>query len=186
MFGKLCKNIIKQVEKIFIFDIITLYPFLGITIGVKTMRKFGKIIALVAVLAVAMTAFVSCSCAGEKKEEFVVDTTPVDYKTPKITVGFNDSEAMQNLITGVQNGDYNNEAVQITGTSEYRGSHCSILASGENGSSVGIAYEVVDGVFPDDYPENGAKVTIVGAVRKTSASDAHTIFVPKDKVTIEK
>ncbi len=151
------------------------------------MKKFGKVIALAVVMAVALTAFVSCGCgSNDSSAEFERDTTPVDLNKPQAVIEINDYDGMQDFMTAFSKGDYDNSAVKITGISEHRGTSCSILQKTENGSSLGVSYEIENGKFPDDYPENGAKVTLTGAIRVTNALGYRAIVVPKDKIVIEK
>lgn len=151
-----------------------------------------KAAALLTVAALVITAFAACSCRpnNEKKKYIVKDfhseVENADYNNPEVDVTIGDFKSMNDFIDGFQTGEYDGKVIKITGVNRHYGNTCSIVQQKDNGSSIGVTWEVLDGTFPDDYPENEQKITISGVVEVTTEEGYRAIEVLKDNIIIEK
>ena len=156
------------------------------------MKKLFRTAAILTAAALVITLFAACSCRPENsKKKYVVkdfhsEVQNADYANPEVSVEINDFNTMSDFMKGFTNGEYDGEVIKITGINKHRGNTCSIVQQKDNGSSLGVTWEILDGTFPDDYPEAEAKITISGVVEVTREDGARAIEVLKSNVIIEK
>lgn len=146
--------------------------------------KATKIIALVMALALCVSLFAACgsnngNTSSQTKMEKAI--AGADYNNIIMTIGEKDYDKMQDVVSSLANGKFDFSVLKITGESERRSSNCSIIVKNDKGEGRGLSWQIIDGKYPDDYPEDGATVTITGVLTKDD-NNASVLMVPADKV----
>lgn len=139
------------------------------------MKKTIRMFALALVIALSISLFASCGGATD------IDLDGVDYSSVSLTIKESDFDKMEEFLKELESGKYDRNVVKITGENATRQSNCTILVKDGKGTGRGVSWEVIDGKYPDDYPADGAKITITGVLVKND-SGARVLMVPADKV----
>ena len=156
------------------------------------MKRFFRAATLITVAALIITVFAACSCRPDQTKKIYVvkdfhsEVQNADYSNPEVSVEINDFKSMNDFMEGFQIGDYDGKVIKITGVNRHYGNTCSITQQKDNGSSIGVTWEVLDGTFPDDYPDNNVKITISGVVEITKENGYRAIEVLKSNLILEK
>ena len=155
------------------------------------MKKTLRILAAIMVLALSVSLFAACG-GGDKKAddtstqaateaEAKSETADVDYSKVDLTIENGDYDAMSAFLDAWGENKYDNKVIKITGKSEHRMSNCTILEEDANGTGRGCSWEIIDGKFPDDYPADGAIVTVTGVLTVDDIG-ARKLMVPAENV----
>lgn len=140
------------------------------------MKKTIRLMAIAMVLVISAALF--ASCGGGSTD---IDLDSVDYSNVSLTIKAKDFDKMEEFLNELESGKYDRNIVKITGENAKRTSNCSILIKNDKGVGRGVSWEVVNGKFPDDYPDDGATITITGVLVKDS-NGARVLKVPADKI----
>lgn len=141
------------------------------------MKKTIRLMAIAVVLVISAALFASCG-GGASTD---IDLDSVDYSNVSLTIKAGDYDRMKELVDELGAGKYDRNVIQITGENAKRTSNCSILIKNDKGVGLGVSWEVINGKFPDDYPDDGATITITGVLVKDS-NGARVLKVPADKI----
>ena len=133
--------------------------------------------AIAMVLVISAALFASCGGGGSTD----IDLDSVDYSKVSLTIKANDFDKMEEFHSELERGKYDRNIIKITGENAKRNSNCSILIKNDKGVGLGVSWEVINGKFPDDYPDDGATITITGVLVKDS-NGARVLKVPADKI----
>ena len=164
------------------------------------MKRITSILALVLAVLMVCSALVACSSdkkadtaatkaesetAAVEETEAETEAAEVDYTDIAVTIEDGDYAAMEAFLAAWEGGQYDNKVVKVTGISEQRMSNCTVIERNpEDNGGRGFSWEVIDGKFPDDYPADGAKVTLVGVMRIANEYGARVLMVPKENITV--
>lgn len=157
------------------------------------MKKNTSVIALLLAVLMVCCAFAACSSekksdtdSGTKTDTAVTEAADepaiVDYSDIAVTIEDGDFDAMEDFIDNWDN--YNDKVIKITGTSVRRMSNCSIMEYDGEGTGRGFSWEIIGGNFPDDYPAEDAKVTLVGVLTVTDEYGSKALMVPAENITV--
>ncbi|MBQ1437427.1 MAG: hypothetical protein IIZ07_05770, partial [Ruminococcus sp.] len=67
-----------------------------------------------------------------------------------------------------------------------RMSNCTVMEHNDKGTGRGCSWEIIDGKFPDDYPEDDAKVTLTGVLMVVDDYGTRVLRVPAENVKVIK
>lgn len=161
----------------------------------KTLRLLAGILAVMLVCGIMASCSKSNTAAdtkttessAEQKTEETVSAQQddeVDYSDIALTIEDGDFEAMEQFLDAWANNTYDGKVIKITGVSQRRMSNCTVSEKNGEGLGRGCSWEIIDGNFPDDYPAEDAKVTLVGVLTVTNEYGARALLVPKENVTV--
>lgn len=165
------------------------------------MKRIISILALVLAVLMVCGAFAACSSdkktdtaskadaaetqAAETEADATEAPAEVDYTDVALTIEDGDFDAMEAFLASWESGQYDGKVIKVTGISEQRMSNCTVIErNAEDNAGRGFSWEIVDGKFPDDYPADGAKVTLVGVMTIVNEYGARALMVPKENITV--
>ena len=162
------------------------------------MKRMTRILS--ALLAVLLIGSVLASCSGgsdktdskkaDEAAESKVDQTEaaqpaaVDYTDIALTIEDGDFDGIVKFLKAWESGQYDDKVIKVTGISERRVSNCTVIEKDGQGTGRGFSWEIIDGKFPDDYPAEDAKVTLVGQLKVDNQYGARKLMVPAENVTV--
>lgn len=165
------------------------------------MKRLPKCASAVLALSFALLAFASCgsnssgtsssSSQSSIEQSTVAQTTAaskieVDYSKPDLVIEDGDFAAMESFLNGWGENKWDDKVIKISGINARRMSNCTIQEKDGNGTGKGCSWEIVDGKFPDDYPEDDAKITVTGVLKFNSETLVRVLEVPADMVEVQK
>jgi hypothetical protein len=127
----------------------------------------GIAVAVVAVIAIIVGLVIANNnknAGNGEIEEPETSEVVSTFDSVDETVEFGDYDAMQTLAKDIQNGDAIGKIVQIEGLVSHPMSKYSIVEENADGTSkIGTEF-VIEGMDEADYPEDGTRIVITGAV----------------------
>lgn len=159
------------------------------------MKKASKILAILMALVLSISLFASCggsepsddnNSSAETTSAAGDNAADVDYSNVALTIKDGDFDAMSAFLDAWNDNTYDGKVIKITGISEQRTTNCTILEKDDKGTGRGCSWEIIDGKFPDDYPADGAKVTIAGVLTVTNEYGSRALRVPAENVEVVK
>lgn len=169
------------------------------------MKRFLKITAAISALALAAVAFSACGSessskalsSGESDEsvstsvqstdaDLEVDPEEVDYSKPDLVINDGDFKAMETFLGEWETKKWDGKVIKVTGINARRMSNCTVREKNSEGVGRGFSWEMINGVFPDDYPEDDAKVTLTGVLVYNDSTWSRKLMVPRAYAVTEK
>ncbi len=160
------------------------------------MKKIIKALAVVMAAALLIVSFAACSGSSDANSSSATDATTaetavqqaddVDYSDVALTIEDGDFDAMEKFLDAWGENKYDGKVIKITGVSERRMSNCTVMEHNDKGTGRGCSWEIIDGKFPDDYPEDDAKVTLTGVLMVVDDYGTRVLRVPAENVKVIK
>lgn len=108
----------------------------------------------------------------------------MDYNEIALTI--EDFAAMQDFLSKVWCGEYDDKVIKVTGINSTRISNCAVMISDGGKLRLGCSWEIENGKYPDDYPYEDAQVELTGVLRVKGEYGARVLMVSPENIRIIK
>lgn len=111
------------------------------------------------------------------------DLSGVNFNSPDIVLNYGDYDEMTQLANDIRDGNVDDKVVEIEGYHSNTTMHSIMERNAEDTAGVGFDFVVV-GFEESDYPNDGARIKIIGVVKDTGEEafgmKLRTIVVPQE------